>query len=165
MSNTNYISFYKKYYPYKDIDPSNNTGYYYISKKDINPNHQYSIHFSEYVQIMNKYFDLAKQILSSGKTLEFPNDLGFVSFHKFPAQKRNIDFHATKRVREKDPNAKIVYSRKQYKWGVNGFWNHTNKFIKNKYYYKFTFVRQFLSEIQNRVHGDPFYAAKIKNRK
>ena len=78
MSRIHYLDIYKRYYPYKDIDTKNTSGKYFISKSIIKPNHPYSVTFTEYKRILDKYMELAKDRLEKGKTLDLPYNMGSI---------------------------------------------------------------------------------------
>ena len=142
------------FYPYKK-NPINSIGVPqpYVKKQDIS-DHQYSLTYDNWLDIVKEYLTLVREELYAGKSYRFPKLLGAVQFKKYKVYRR-IDWGETIKKQEK------VYFKDTDRIIVKWDRSTGNSGFKFKNHWKIRMTFGFRQELAKKIFEDSTYIYNI----
>lgn len=140
-----------KSYPYKDKDIAELTlssinSKIYVKKSEIVSDHEYSITYKEFKEILTAYTNVVLDYLGRGRTVELPFRLGTLRFIKYLPSSKPINWKLSKEV------------------NANKNEGDEYKFIRQKNYHTDGNIIKLKWDKKSRISGSQWFKARIARR-
>lgn len=148
------------FYPYKKniSHNKNTTPDPYIKFEDVVDNHEYSLDYNVWKNIISDYINLIREDLMSGKKFIFPHRMGELRIIKFKSN-RIVDVLKTKLTKKKTYMKNIMTDNFYVKLRWDKSYSITS--VRFKYHWKISNDRSLLRNIYMRCDKDFNYINKF----